>query len=83
MTILNRNEAIALLEIIYKKDRVLYRLIKLLVQFKRSGGLYTYYDQGDLNALSRTTVAGNVTMGTIIIPLTCDPNNPFNECNSG
>jgi hypothetical protein len=83
MTVLNRNEANALLAIICNNDPALCKIIKRLVELKIIGRLSTYYAQGDLNALSRTTVAGNVTMGTIIIPLTCDPNNPFNECNSG
>jgi hypothetical protein len=73
MTVLSRNDAIALLEIIYKKDLELYKIIKRLVELKRSRRLSTSYAQDDLNALSTTTVAGNVKMGAIINPLTCDP----------
>jgi hypothetical protein len=84
MTVLNRNKAIALLEIIYKKDLELYKIIKRLVELKRSRRLSTSYAQDDLNALSITTVAGDVTMGNVINQLlSCDPSNPYNTCNSG
>ncbi len=81
MTVLKKNEAIALLEIICNNDPALCKIIKRLVELKRSRKLSTHLAQGDLVALTRTTVAGNVTMGSIIIPLTCDPN--YNECDLG
>ena len=72
----------ALLAQICENDSRLCSLIKLLVLLKNTRRLSTYFAQGDLDALSRTTVAGNVKMGTIIIPLTCDPIY-YNECNLG
>jgi hypothetical protein len=81
MARLTIKQAEKLLLVIRKRDFTLFSLIKSLVKLKIIGRLYTSYAEGDLDALSRTTVAGNVKMGEIINPQSCDP--IYNICNLG
>jgi hypothetical protein len=83
MVRLTRTKARKLLAAICASDPRLCVFIKILINLKNSGQIQLYsYD--DLVTLSRTTVADGVTMGNVINQLlTCGPNNPYSECNSG
>jgi len=80
---LTKDRAEKLLLVIRKRDFTLFSLIKSLVKLKIIGRLHIFYSDGDLSALSKIIVARNVTMGNVINQLTCDPSNPYNECNPG
>ncbi len=73
MVRLTIKQAELLLAAICKYDSTLCDQIKYLVNLKRSGKLNLFYSDGDQVTLSRTTVAGGVTMGAVINQLSCDP----------